>query len=201
MQAVIDACKEGRLLAKPCVVISNNSDSEALIRANREGISFYHLSRKTHPDPEQLDTEILLTLQRHNTELVILAGYMYKVGPKTFAHYKGRILNIHPALLPKYGGVGMYGNRVHEAVLAAGEKETGVTIHMVDEEYDHGAIVAQCLVPVMADDTAETLARRVLECEHWFLVEILGKIISKEKIKVSNDALTPCHWTSTMLGL
>ena len=183
MQAVIDACKEGRLLAKPCVVISNNGDSEALIRANREGISFYHLSRKTHPDPEQLDTEILLTLQRHNTELVILAGYMYKVGPKTFAHYKGRILNIHPALLPKYGGVGMYGNRVHEAVLAAGEKETGVTIHMVDEEYDHGAIVAQCLVPVMADDTAETLARRVLECEHRFLVEILGKIISKEKIK------------------
>lgn len=157
MQAVIDACKEGCLLAKPCVVISNNSGAEALIRANREGIPYYHLSRRTQPDPEQLDTEILLTLQRHNTELVILAGYMCKLGPKTLAQYKGRILNIHPSLLPKYGGVGMYGNRVHEAVLTAGEEETGVTIHMVDEEYDHGAIVAQCLVPVMADDTNDVI--------------------------------------------
>jgi len=180
MQAVMDACKEGCLKAQPCVVISNNSDSEALQRAKRERFPHYHLSTKTHPEPEQLDVAILQTLERHKAEWVILAGYMRKLGPKTLAHYRGRILNIHPALLPKYGGKGMYGTHVHEAVLAAGEKETGVTIHLVDEEYDHGAIVAQCRVPVLEEDTPTTLAERVLACEHRFLVETLQRIQTRE---------------------
>ena len=134
MQAVIDACKSGRLAARPCVVISNNGDAEALRRAEREGIPHYHLSASTHPAPEELDAAIMQTLRRHRVDLVILAGYMRKLGPKTLAAYRGRVLNIHPALLPKHGGRGMYGMRVLEAVLAAGEKETGVTIHLVDEE-------------------------------------------------------------------
>lgn len=182
MQAVLDACKTGYLAAQPCVVISNNSDAEALARAMRDDIPHYHLSAKTHPEPEQLDAKILETLEEYGTELVILAGYMRKLGPQTLAHFQGRIINIHPALLPKYGGPGMYGARVHEAVLAAGEKETGVTIHLVDEEYDHGAIIAQCNVPVLSDDTVTTLSARVLLQEHQFLVETLRKIVVKEII-------------------
>ena len=178
MQAVVDACVTGRLRARPCVVISNNSDSPALARASQEGIRHYHLSTRTHPQPSRLDEAILQKLSCHSTDLVILAGYMRKLGPKTVARYTGRTLNIHPALLPKFGGKGMYGLRVHRAVLAAGERETGVTIHVVDGEYDTGSIVAQCRVPVLVRDTAESLSRRVLEREHMFLVETLEGIIS-----------------------
>jgi phosphoribosylglycinamide formyltransferase 1 len=180
MQAVIKACQDGYLKALPCVIISNNSDSEALAKARREGIPGYYRSTRTHPDPEQLDIEILQLLQRHKTDLVILAGYMRKLGSMTLAQYKGRVLNIHPALLPKYGGQGMYGRYVHEAVLAAKEKETGVTIHLVDEEYDQGTIIAQARMPVLDTDTADTLAQRVLETEHRFLVQTLKRVISEE---------------------
>ncbi|MBN1430250.1 MAG: phosphoribosylglycinamide formyltransferase [Anaerolineae bacterium] len=176
MQAIIDACKEGRLQAQPCVVISNNSGSGALLRAQAEGIPHYHRSSNTHPDPDRLDEEMCRLLQHHRTDLVILAGYMRKLGPKTLAEYRGRILNIHPALLPRHGGQGMYGSHVHEAVLAAGDRETGVTIHLVDEEYDRGAIIAQARVPVLETDTVDTLAARVLETEHRFFVETLVEI-------------------------
>lgn len=178
MQAVLDACASGRLRATPGVVISNNRDAEALHRAAQAGLPHYHLSGATHPLPAALDAAILDALVGHDVDLVVLAGYMKKLGPRTLAHYRGRVLNIHPALLPRFGGQGMYGARVHEAVLAAGERETGVTIHVVDEEYDHGPIVAQCRVPVLADDTAATLAARVLAREHAFLVETLDGITS-----------------------
>jgi phosphoribosylglycinamide formyltransferase-1 len=161
-------------------VISNNSASGALERAKREGIPGYHLSSKPHPDPAQLDAAILDALLRHEVELVVLAGYMKKLGPRTLAHYGGRILNIHPALLPKFGGQGMYGARVHQAVLAAGERESGVTIHLVDADYDTGPIVAQRRVAVQPGDTVESLASRVLEQEHGLLVETIGKIASGE---------------------
>jgi phosphoribosylglycinamide formyltransferase-1 len=180
MQAVIDACKSGRLAAQPRVVISNNSGSGALARADRESIPCYHLSGRTHPDPVQLDAAILDALLRHEVELVTLAGYMKKLGPRTLERYAGRIINVHPALLPKFGGLEMYGARVHQAVLATGEKETGVTIHLVDAEYDTGPIVAQYRVQVLADDTVESLSQRVLEQEHRVLVETIGKIVSGE---------------------
>jgi len=176
LQAVLDACRTGRLPARPCVVISNNRDSEALRRAEREGVPGYHLSNRTHPQPQLLDAAIAQALQRHETDLVILAGYMRKLGPETLAHYQGRIINIHPALLPKYGGQGMYGMNVHRTVLAAGETETGVTIHLVDAEYDHGPTIAQCRVPVLENDTAESLAGRVLVLEHRLLVETVAQI-------------------------
>lgn len=178
MQAVLDACASGRLQATPAVVISNNAGAEALERATRAGLPRYHLSATTHPDPVALDEAILGALTRHGVELVVLAGYMKKLGSRTLAGYRGRVLNIHPALLPRFGGQGMYGARVHEAVLASGERETGITIHVVDEEYDHGAIVAQCRVPVQEGDTVETLAARVLAREHTFLVETLQQIVS-----------------------
>ena len=180
MQAVIDACNEGRIKAKPAAVISNNGGSLALVRAKQEGIPAYHLSSITHPVPEDLDAAILQALVANEVNLVILAGYMRKLGPKTLRDYQGRIINIHPALLPKFGGAGMYGIRVHEAVLASGDAETGVSIHLVDEHYDTGKIIAQCRLPVLPGDTAESLAARVLEREHSFLVETIGKIISGE---------------------
>jgi len=180
MQAIVDARKQGRLNARLCVVISNNSGSTALARAQRESIPWFHLSGKTHPLPEQLDKAILNALEKHGVYLVILAGYMKLLGRRTISRYRGRILNIHPALLPRFGGKGMYGRLVHEAVLAAGERVTGVTIHTVDEEYDHGPIVAQCQVPVLEGDTVDTLSERVLKREHEFYVETLQRISQSE---------------------
>ena len=162
--------------ARVCVVISNNSESTTLERAKREGIPGYHLSRKTHPHPDELDKAILDTLETYEVDLVILVGYMKKLGTGVLSRYRGRVLNIHPALLPKFGGQGFYGENVHQAVLAAGEKVTGVTIHVVDEEYDHGPIVAQSEVAVLEDDTADSLSERVLKREHEFFVETLQKI-------------------------
>jgi len=178
MQAIVEACKSGALQASPAVVVSNNGDSGALARAKHEGIPCYHLSGKTHPDPEQLDQAILGAMLKHAVDVIVLAGYMKKLGPGTLSRFAGRILNIHPALLPKFGGKGMYGTRVHEAVVAAGERESGVSIHVVDAEYDTGPIVAQARVPVEPTDSAETLAARVLECEHRFFSETLQRIVT-----------------------
>lgn len=179
MQAILDACRAGRLDAVPCVAISNNSASMALQRAREAGIPAYHVSAATHPG-EAEDREILRILRRHAVDTVVLAGYMKKLGPETLGAYRGRILNIHPALLPKYGGQGMYGRRVHEAVLAAGETVTGVTVHVVDELYDHGQILAQCTVAVAPDDTPDTLAARVLTHEHRVYSETLQRIATGE---------------------
>lgn len=180
MQAIIDACRAGRLDASPVVVISNNRDSRALERAGAEGIPGHYLSSITHPGDNDLDQAILDTLIHYGTDIVVLAGYMKKLGPKTLSHFRGRILNIHPALLPKFGGKGMYGIHVHEAVLAAGEKESGVTVHLVDEEYDRGPILAQVHVPVMPGDTPETLAERVLVQEHILYPATLQRIVKGE---------------------
>ncbi len=186
MQAIIDAWKEGRLHVEPAVVISNNSGSGAMERARREGIPAVHLSGATHPNPSDLDSAITRALEEHDVNLVILAGYMKLLGPQTLARYRGRVLNIHPALLPKYGGQGLYGRRVHEAVLAAGERLTGATIHVVDERYDAGPIIAQSEVPVLEGDDADTLATRVLETEHRLYVETLERIVQGE---IDLDAL------------
>lgn len=180
VQSVVDTIKTGSLDAEAALVISNNQDAEVLRRAEREAIPWVHLSGRTHPDPAELDAAILNALKEHRVDLIVLAGYMKKLGPLTLDAYRDRILNIHPALLPKHGGQGMYGIRVHEAVLAAGDEVTGVSIHLVDEEYDHGAVLAQTEVPVERDDTADSLAERVLEAEHRFLPAILQKIATGE---------------------
>ena len=180
VQAIIDACGAGELHAEPRVVISNNSRSEVLRRAAREGVPGFHLSSKTHPRPENLDAAIEGVLADHGVELVVLAGYMRKLGPRVLGRYRGRVLNVHPALLPAYGGHGMYGERVHAAVLAAGERVTGVTVHLVDEEYDQGPIVAQAEVPVLEGDTVESLRLRVLRREHELYPETLQRIAAGE---------------------
>ena len=180
MQAVIDACRSGTLAASPVVVISNNGDSGALERARNERIPCFHLSGLTHPDPEDLDREIVDVLLEHDVNLVILAGYMKKIGPVTLATFPGHILNIHPGLLPEYGGQGMYGRRVHEAVLAAGTGTTGATVHVVDAIYDNGPVLAQRKIAVKKSDTADTLAGRVLAVEHELYVETIDRIIRGE---------------------
>ena len=177
MQCIIDACKAETLDAKPAAVISNNGDSGALKRACNEGIPAYHISSIRYPDPNVLDCTIRDTLLSHEVDLVVLAGFMKKVGPMTIKAFKGRIINIHPALLPKFGGEGMYGTNVHEKVLASGDKETGVTIHQVTGAYDRGAILAQQKVSIYKDDTVDTLANRVLITEHKVYVDTIKKIV------------------------
>jgi phosphoribosylglycinamide formyltransferase-1 len=180
LQAIVDACKEGRLDASVSVVISNNSSSMARERANREDIPSYHVSSVTHPVPQDQDGAILDALEKHGVDLVILAGYMKLLGPLVLQRYRNRILNSHPALLPKFGGRRMYGRLVHEAVLAAGDNVTGVTIHLADEVYDHGPIVAQCQVSVVEGDTVETLMDRAQKRERLLWVETLQSIVRRE---------------------
>lgn len=176
LQALLDAHHAGRLAVMPRLVISNNSGSEALKRAERAGLVALHLSSATHPGPGALDRAIVAALEAHGIDLVVLAGYMKKLGQGVLERYSGRILNTHPALLPKFGGKGMYGNRVHEAVLAAGERESGATIHLVDSDYDTGAVVAQVRVPVLPSDDAEALAERVKQAEKQLLIETLDAL-------------------------
>jgi len=179
LQAIIDACESGRLDACVRVVISNNSGSGALQRARRHGIATFHFSGKVISDVAELDEAILDTLTAHDIDIIFLAGYLKKLGSDVLRIFEGRVFNIHPSLLPKYGGKGMFGINVHAAVIAAGETETGITIHRVIEEYDKGEIIAQRRVMVLDGDTAETLAARVLAEEHLFIVEVLGEIISQ----------------------
>jgi len=171
LQAIIDGCKNNQINAKVAVVISNNGSSMALQRANNEKIPAYHLSAKKSGSEEILAEEIMNVLAEYKIDMIFLAGYMRMLHVSILEKYNNRIFNIHPALLPKFGGKGMYGMNVHTAVIEAKETETGVTIHRVSAEYDSGEIVAQTKVPVLADDTPEILAARVLEKEHEFLVE------------------------------
>jgi len=147
------------------LLVTDRPDAGAIDRAERAGVPSVVVPVGGRDRGEVAD-EILAALQRHGVELVLLAGYLRLVPPAVVARYRGRILNIHPALLPRFGGKGMFGMHVHRAVLASGDGESGATIHFVDEEYDRGAILAQRRVPVLPGDTPEALAARVLEVEH-----------------------------------
>lgn len=186
MRAVVAAARAGALDAVPAVLISNNRDSAALTWAADNGLAALHISARSTGSDDAADAAIAAALQEHRVDLVILAGYMRKLGPRTLGAFPRRILNAHPALLPKFGGPGMYGAHVHAAVLAAGEAETGVTIHLVDDLYDHGAVLAQAPVAVRVGDTAETLAARVQAREQELFPDVLRRIISRQ---ISLDTL------------
>ncbi len=156
------------------LVVSNNSGSGALEHARERGVPTRHLSGRTHPDPEALDAAMVEELSAAGVDLVVLAGYMKKLGPRVLAAWEGRIVNTHPSLLPAFGGVGMYGDRVHEAVLAAGEPVTGASIHVVTAEYDDGPVLARRQVPVEPDDDVASLRARVQEAEKELLVSWLA---------------------------
>lgn len=182
--AILNAIKEGRLNARVSVVISNNSNAGALEIARANGIDALHISRKQFSSDEDYVKKILYELKSRNIELIVLAGYMKKIPPEIIREYPNRILNIHPALLPAFGGLGMYGMNVHKAVIDYGVKITGVTVHIVDEEYDHGPIVMQRAVEVRDDDTPETLAERVLKVEHEIYPQAI-KLFVEGKVKIS----------------
>ncbi len=174
LQAILDAQKSGRLPGiEVALVLSSQADAHALVRARNSKIDTAVVERKAFPSEDAAQVAVLEKLEQARIDVVCLAGYMRKLGTGIVRRYKGRILNIHPALLPKFGGPGMYGHYVHEAVLAAHEKESGCSVHVVDEEYDHGPVLAQAKVPVLPNDTAETLAARVLEQEHALYPKIL----------------------------
>ena len=153
--------------ARVVLVLSNRADAPALGRAAGRGIPTVTLR-----DPGD-GREWLSALDRHRVDLLVLAGYLKLVPADVVSPYRGRILNVHPALLPAFGGKGMYGRRVHEAVLASGARESGATVHLVDEAYDRGAILAQARVPVLPGDDVDTLAARVLEVEHRLLPAVV----------------------------
>jgi len=175
-QAIIDACERGQINAKPVLAISNNSQSMALRRARQAGIKALHISGVTHPDDH--DQAIADALTEQAIDLVITAGYMKKLGPVTLARFTGKIINVHPSLLPRHGGPGMYGLKVHQAVIDAGDHETGISIHWVESDYDSGPVIAQVRIPVASDDTAVSLAEKVIQREHALLVSTLASLIS-----------------------
>ena len=173
LQAILDASREQRLSAEVAMVISNNSASGALERARRAGVAWRHLSARTHPGSGALDKAITDALCEHGVDTVVLAGYMRKLEAGMLRVFAGRIINTHPSLLPAFGGQGMYGMRVHQAVIASGAEASGISIHLVDGDYDTGRVIAQRRVMVELGDDAEALARRMLPLEHAFLVDTL----------------------------
>jgi phosphoribosylglycinamide formyltransferase-1 len=165
-QAIIDAVEGGYLPAKIALLVASRPDAGALDRAAQHGIAAEVLAPEQFSSEREYTNTLLGALQQHGTDLIALAGYMKKIPVEVVRAYHRRMLNVHPSLLPAFGGHGMYGRRVHQAVLDYGARWTGATVHIVDEEYDTGPIVLQEPVRVEQDDTPEALASRVLEVEH-----------------------------------
>ncbi len=166
------------------LVLSNNRESGALTYARTHSIPAVHMSGATHPDPGQLDAAICALLHEHHINLIVTAGYMKKIGPHTLESFAGRIINVHPSLLPRHGGKGMYGSAVHEAVLASGDQITGPSVHVVTAEYDEGPVIARHEIPVYPNDTVESLAERVLAAEHILLPAVVQDLALRAVEKV-----------------
>jgi phosphoribosylglycinamide formyltransferase 1 len=173
-RAIIAAIEAGDLRAEAQLMVSNNKTAEALAFASEHGVPT--LCIPTQADPAVADRRLAQALAAHGVELIVLSGYLRQLGPVTLSQFAGRVLNIHPGPLPEFGGHGMYGRRVHEAVMAAGAAESGVCIHLVDEEYDRGPVIARRSVEVRPGDTPETLEARVRALEPRFFVETLRRI-------------------------
>lgn len=174
LRAIVAAAQAGNLDVEPRLVVSNRKTAPALDFARAQGIQALFIP--TVNDPEQADQRLADALAAAGAELVVLSGYLRRLGPITLGRFAGRVLNIHPALLPRHGGQGMYGRRVHEAVLAAGDRISGATVHLVDGDYDHGAPLARLEIAVPPGDTAEALERRVMAAEPSLFVETLQRI-------------------------
>ncbi|MBT3708389.1 MAG: phosphoribosylglycinamide formyltransferase [Gammaproteobacteria bacterium] len=176
-KAIIAAINNGELNAETGILITNNSDSAIYQWCKENAFPVQHISSSTHNDEE--DASILAALKDAGTDIVVCSGYMKMIGLETLAGFESRILNIHPALLPLYGGVGMYGDKVHAAVLVAGDAESGATVHIVTEHYDEGPVIGQSQVDVLPDDTVESLRQRVQETETGLYIECLKKFLNE----------------------
>lgn len=166
LQSLIDACEQGDFPARIAVVISNKPDAYGLTRAKDAGIPALVVNHKDYATREEFDKALLEALKPYAPKLICLAGFMRILTPTFIKNWPHRILNTHPALLPAHGGKGMYGMHVHKAVLEAGDTESGASIHYVIPEVDQGPVLLQSAVPVLQNDTPDTLAQRVLEQEH-----------------------------------
>ena len=180
-QAIADNVKKGVIPGEIALVLSDHKDAYGLVRAEKMGIPHAAIERREYKDAESYYRAMIEKLDAANVDYLLLAGFM-RILPAFFTdHYKRRILNIHPSLIPKFSGKGFYGERVHEAVIAAGEKVSGATVHFVDAGCDTGEIILQREVPVLPDDTAETLAKRVLETEHEIYTEAILRVLKEDQ--------------------
>jgi phosphoribosylglycinamide formyltransferase-1 len=179
LQALIDRVASGDLPARLAWVASNNGGSGALERAMAAGIPAFHLSALTEGSPEGVENRLLELISQHDIKILVLAGYMKALPVSVIRALPGRVVNIHPALLPAFGGKGMYGSHVHAAVLARGVQWTGVTIHLVTENYDEGPVLRQRVVAVRPGDTPTSLGNRVLAVEHDTLWRELRSLLER----------------------
>lgn len=171
LQAIIDGISAGTIRNTEIVrVISNNADAYALTRARNAGIEAVCISPKSYATREEFNEALLAGVREAGPDLVVLAGFLVNIPPKMVEAYKGRIINIHPSLIPSFCGKGYYGLKVHEAALARGVKVTGATVHFVDEGTDTGPIIRQKAVEVMEGDTPEALQKRVMEQAEWIIL-------------------------------
>ena len=186
LQAIIDACESGVIPGEVAVVISNKKDAFALERAKKHDIPRVFIDRKECRDSNEFSQKISTELKKYNVHLVCLAGFLMKLSDEFIEEHKNRIINVHPSLLPAFGGHGMYGHHVHEAVLASGAKFTGPSVHFVEQEYDKGPIILQAVVPVLDDDSADSLGKRVLTQEHKIFPEAI-KLFCENKLEVTGN--------------
>lgn len=182
-QAILDAIRAGQLDAHVEMVISDKLNAEVMDLARHAGIPTLHLDESLFSCTEEFAHRWLSELSQRRVNFIALAGYLKRVPVGVVHAFRNRIVNVHPALLPSFGGAGMYGRHVHEAVLAHGCKVSGATVHVVDEEYDNGPIVLQRCVAVLDDDTPETLAARILPIEHQIYPEAL-QLFAKNRIRI-----------------
>ena len=175
--AITDACFSGDLVASPTLMISNNASSKALQWAQDRGLKTGCFNATTHPHAADLDEAIATKLLDYKIRLVVCSGYMKLIGPKTLQAFDGKIINIHPALLPKYGGEGMYGRKIHEAVKQNGDKQTGITIHRVNDQYDAGEILAQKTILLSDNDGIADIEEKVKQAEPDFYIDTIRKIL------------------------
>lgn len=178
LQSIIDAVHDKSLRVEISLVVAGRPNIYAIERAKNANIPVEVFNRKDYADLETMYDKLIDLLRHMGIDYIVLAGYLSILTPNIISAFSNRIINIHPALLPKFGGKGYYGMRVHEAVISAKEKESGPTVHFVDEGTDTGEIIAQAKVPVYPDDTPETLQKRVLEAEHKLLPETLAKLLN-----------------------
>lgn len=184
MQAIMDACASGEINGRIAVVVSSNYEAYALVRAEGAHIPNFVCSKKDFKTPAERDDKILELLDRYEVDYVVLAGYLGIIPEKIVSAYENRIVNIHPALLPKFGGKHFFGIHVHKAVIEANEKESGATAHFVSTAVDGGPIICQRKIPVFRGDTPETLQKRILDnIEHPMLVKVI-KDLCDDKISV-----------------
>jgi phosphoribosylglycinamide formyltransferase-1 len=179
-RAIVEAVAAGSLAVEPGLLVSNNRSSGALAFA--ESCAIPSLVLPTQTDPDAADHRLSAAMTGAGVELIVLSGYLRHLGPATLATFRNRIINIHPGPLPQFGGEGMYGRRVHEAVIAAGVAASGVTIHLVDEVYDHGEVLARWDVPLDPGETIDSLEARVTALEPQLFVETLGRIVAGDLV-------------------